>query len=129
MTIDSIGKTGTAGANVTVTHSPAPAARTSTTASTASGTTAATSGNAKEAAASPSDDQVDKAVADLNKTAQEKTPGIEFSIDPDSKRTIIQVVDQSTKQVLSQFPSKEALAIAKSFDESAGHGALINQSA
>ena len=119
MTIDPIGLTGKAGANVTGTHTAAPAARTAATPGTASS-------NVKGTEATPSDDQVDKAVADLNKVAQEKTPGIEFSIDPDSKRTIVQIVDQSTKQVLQQFPSKEALAIAKSFDESSAQGALIN---
>jgi flagellar protein FlaG len=123
MTIDSIGLTGKTGANVTGTHTATPAARSSATPGTAS------SSAVKGSEASPSDDQVDKAVADLNKAAQEKTPGIEFSIDPDSKRTIVQVVDQSTKQVLQQFPSKEALAIAKSFDESSAQGALINQTA
>jgi flagellar protein FlaG len=102
-------------------HTAAPAAKT--------GATAASTGTAKGTEATPSDEQVDKAVADLNKVAQEKTPGIEFSIDPDSKRTIVQIVDQSTKQVLQQFPSKEALAIAKSFDESSTQGTLINQTA
>jgi flagellar protein FlaG len=121
MTIDSIGITGKTGANVTGTHTATPAAKT--------GATPASAGAAKGTDPTPSDDQVDKAVADLNKVAQEKTPGIEFSIDPDSKRTIIQVVDQSTKQVLQQFPSKEALAIAKSFDESGSQGSLVNQTA
>jgi flagellar protein FlaG len=84
----------------------------------------------KGAGAAPSQDEVDKAVSSLNKVAQEKAQGIEFSIDPDSKRTIVQVVDQSTKEVLRQFPSKEALAIAKSLDQSASaHGLLIDQTA
>jgi len=121
MTIDSIGLAGKAGANVTGTPTATPAARTAATSTTSS--------SAKGSEATPSDEQIDKAVADLNKVAQEKTPGIEFSIDPDSKRTIVQIVDQSTKQVLQQFPSKEALAIAKSFDESSAQGTLINQTA
>ncbi|HEV7817064.1 MAG TPA: flagellar protein FlaG [Janthinobacterium sp.] len=121
MTIDSIGPAAAAATDRSVTGTRP--------VSGASAGQPAAADAAKGGAAAPSADQVDKALADLNKAAQEKTPGIEFSIDPDSKRTIVQVVDQSTREVLQQFPSKEALAIAKSIDDSQSQGVLINQTA
>ena len=45
---------------------------------------------------------------------------IEFSIDKDSGRTIVQVIDTDTKDVLRQFPSKEALAISHELDKFQG---------
>ena len=51
--------------------------------------------------------------------------------DQDTKRTVVKVVDQTTKEVVRQFPTKEALAIAKALDEqgSASTGLLIDQTA
>jgi len=64
----------------------------------------------------PTLDQVAQAVSQLNKAAQEKAQGLEFSIDGDTKLTVVKVVDQSTKEVLRQIPTPEALEIAKSID-------------
>ncbi|MGK5013946.1 flagellar protein FlaG [Janthinobacterium sp. HLS12-2] len=75
----------------------------------------------------PSREQLNKAVSELNQSSQMKTQGIEFSIDEDSQRTVVKVVDQETKEVLRQIPTKEALELAKSFDSA--KGSLISQSA
>ena len=74
----------------------------------------------------PSRDQLNKAVSELNQSPQIKTQGLEFSIDEDSQRTVVKVIDQETKEVLRQIPTKEALEIAKSFESAKGH--LISQS-
>lgn len=76
------------------------------------------------AAASALDQAVDK----LNKSPQASAQGLEFSIDPDSKRTVVKLVDQNTKEVLRQIPSKEALAIAAALDTTS-KGLLIQQTA
>jgi flagellar protein FlaG len=81
---------------------------------------------AKEAA--PSKKDVEEAVAKLNKSVQSRAQGLEFSIDDDSNRTIIKVIDQTTKEVLRQIPTPEALQIAKSIDAHAG-GLLVDQEA
>ncbi len=81
---------------------------------------------AKEAP--PSRKDVEDAVAKLNKSVQERAQGLEFSIDDDSKRTIVKVIDQRTKEVLRQIPTPEALQIAKSIDARQG-GLLVNQEA
>lgn len=86
-------------------------------------TAAAVRGNAP----APTLEQVNNAVSELNKSSQAKSQGLEFSVDNDSKRTIVKVVDQTTKEVLRQIPSPEALEIAKSLDTT--KGLLIRQTA
>lgn len=81
----------------------------------------------KGAAPVPTLDEVNQAVSELNKASQAKSQGLEFSVDNDSKRTVVKVVDQTTREVLRQIPSPEALAIAKSLDSS--KGMLIKQTA
>lgn len=81
---------------------------------------------AKEPA--PSRQDVEEAVAKLNKSVQDRAQSLEFSIDDDSNRTIVKVIDQSTKEVLRQIPTPEALQIAKSIDARTG-GLLVDQEA
>jgi len=83
----------------------------------------------KASAAVPTLDQVNEAVSQLNKSAQAKSQGLEFSVDSDTKRTVVKVIDQSTKEVLRQIPSPEALEIAKSLESNASTGLLISQTA
>jgi len=78
-------------------------------------------------AAVPSQQELEAAVEQLNKSVQSKSQSLEFSIDNDSKRTIVKVIDQHTKEVLRQIPTPEALQIAKSLDT--GKGMLISQEA
>jgi len=75
----------------------------------------------------PSRDQLNKAVSELNQSPRIKSQNLQFSIDEDSKRTVVKVIDQETKEVLRQIPTKEALEIAKSFEMAKGQ--LIDQSA
>jgi flagellar protein FlaG len=62
-------------------------------------------------------EQLKQAVKNINQALQEQSQNLEFSIDSDSGRTIVTVVDQQTKTVIRQMPSKEALEIAKSLDK------------
>jgi flagellar protein FlaG len=52
---------------------------------------------------------------------------LEFSVDDDSKKIVVKLIDQSTKEVLRQIPSAEALEMAKSIDRLQGR--LIHQTA
>jgi flagellar protein FlaG len=126
MTIDSISAaTPVRGAErpVTGSDSAAPQALGRAPAATALETAAAV----RSAEPAPTLEQVKQAVSDLNKSAQAKSQGLEFSVDDDSKRTIVKVIDQTTKEVLRQIPSPEALQIAKSLDSA--KGLLISQTA
>jgi flagellar protein FlaG len=78
-------------------------------------------------AALPSLDEVKRAVQAINKVLQASSQGVEFSIDQQSGRTIIKVVDQNTKEIIRQMPSLEALEIAQALDKA--QGLLIRQKA
>jgi flagellar protein FlaG len=105
-----------------------------------SGQSTATTGSTGQAApatqtttasqATPSLDEVNHAVQKINTALSAQAQGIEFAVDPTSHHIVVKVVDQSTNQVLRQIPSKEALAIADSLDQSdSTQGLLIKQQA
>ncbi|MCC6071338.1 flagellar protein FlaG [Massilia sp. GCM10020059] len=77
--------------------------------------------------AEPAQAEVADALKTINKTVQAMSPSLEFSIDADSKRTVVKVVDMDTKEVIRQMPSVEALEIAKALDRL--QGLLIRQKA
>jgi len=76
----------------------------------------------------PGSAQLAQALGHLNQTMKTRESGLEFSIDEDSHRTVIKVVDQNTKELIRQMPSEEALQLAKALDQ-AQQGLLINQKA
>jgi uncharacterized FlaG/YvyC family protein len=71
--------------------------------------------------------ELNKAVSDINKSLQDRGQDLRFSIDSDSKRVVVKIIDQNTSQVLRQIPSEEALEISKSLDKL--QGLLIKQNA
>lgn len=75
----------------------------------------------------PSPEQVSQAVQKINQSLQLQEAGLEFSIDPDSNRAIVKVIDQKTKDVIRQMPSEATLEIAKALDNF--KGLLIRQRA
>ncbi|MBS0309451.1 MAG: flagellar protein FlaG [Proteobacteria bacterium] len=81
----------------------------------------------QQAAPPPNLADVTQAVRNINRAMQEQSQDLEFSIDKDSKRTIVKIIDQKTKEVLRQIPSVEALEIAKALDQM--KGLLIHQQA
>jgi flagellar protein FlaG len=79
---------------------------------------------AKEAA-EPDPAEVSKVVGQINVAMQALSRNIEFSIDADSKRTVVKIIDQTTKEVIRQMPSAEALEIGKALEKV--QGLLISQ--
>lgn len=74
----------------------------------------------QEPAAAPSLDQVKEALQNINQSMHSLSQGLEFSIDTDSNRTVVKVIDQQTQEVIRQMPSQEALDIAKMLDQVLG---------
>jgi flagellar protein FlaG len=74
----------------------------------------------QRSAPAPSMDQVKQAVQDINKSLQSLSQGLEFSVDADSKQTVVKVIDPQTREVIRQMPSEEALEIAKALDQVLG---------
>ena len=72
-------------------------------------------------------EQINNAVSSINKTVQASAPNIEFSVDHDTDKLIVKIIDQQTKQVIRQIPNAEVIEIAKSLDKL--QGLLIKQTA
>jgi len=62
---------------------------------------------------------LDKAVQQINKNDQVILREIRFSIDDDSGKTVIKVMDLATKEVIRQMPNEEALVFARKLSEGA----------
>jgi flagellar protein FlaG len=81
----------------------------------------------EQEAQQPSRKELDDAVKKINQSLPASSQGLEFSVDDESKQTIVKIIDLSTKEVVRQIPSVEALEIAKSLDKAMGR--LISQKA
>ncbi|WP_035821335.1 flagellar protein FlaG [Janthinobacterium sp. RA13] len=123
MTIDTIAAASAARIDKSYVSADTPAARPAAPRNATENATVAPQQASKE----PSREQLDKAVSELNQSSQMKTQGLEFSIDEDSQRTVVKIIDQETKEVLRQIPTREALELSKTFDSA--KGSLISQSA
>ena len=75
----------------------------------------------------PSLAQLTDAVSKINKSMATESRGLEFSVDSDSKRTIVKVVDRQTNELIRQIPTVETLQIAHALDQT--QGLLIKQQA
>ena len=73
--------------------------------------------NTQPAQPNPSIEQVNQAVQKINSALSAQAQGIEFAVDSSSHRIIVKVVDQQTNQVIRQYPSQEALAIADALEQ------------
>lgn len=81
-----------------------------------------------QTAAQPSPAQLNAAVENLNKAMKEINSSLEFTIDQDTKRTVVRVVDSKTGDTIKQMPSEEALAITRAMDK-LQQGLLVRQKA
>ena len=63
---------------------------------------------------------IEKAVAILNKHVQLSQRGIVFAEDKDTGIDVIKVIDSKTNQVLLQFPSEDLVEVAKRLDDVRG---------
>ena len=74
-----------------------------------------------------SETQLQSAVEAANKFIKPINNALEFSLDKNSGKTIVKVMDTATKEVIRQFPSEEMLALAQALDKI--QGLLIKQKA
>ncbi|MFA5825956.1 MAG: flagellar protein FlaG [Gallionellaceae bacterium] len=80
----------------------------------------------------PSPERVEQAIKQVNETFTQKGQNLYASIERDKSTGIpvVKVLDKATNEVISQFPSKEIIAIAEAIDQSQeDKGQLINVSA
>jgi|SRR3989338_7185035 len=76
----------------------------------------------------PSQEQVQKALQEIKRVVEPATANsLSFSIDKGTGKTVVQVTDALTGDVIRQIPSEELLEIAKSIDKL--QGLLVRQKA
>ncbi|MDX8399389.1 MAG: flagellar protein FlaG [Gallionellaceae bacterium] len=83
-------------------------------------------------APAPAPEQVDRAIDQVNEAFQQKGQNLRALIDRDEGTgvSVVKVMDKETDEVVSQFPSKEILAIAESIRQfQEGKGYLVNTNA
>jgi len=76
----------------------------------------------------PSSAQLQNAVDSINKALKQSNKNLEFTVDSETKDPIVKLVDSETGDVIRQYPSEEALSIARSIDDFQ-QGMLIKQEA
>ncbi|MCK4951175.1 MAG: flagellar protein FlaG, partial [Gammaproteobacteria bacterium] len=64
----------------------------------------------------PTSEAVKVAVEKLNTQIQSLQRDLSFSIDEDSGRTVVRVIDSETKEVVRQIPSEEVLKLAQQLE-------------
>lgn len=77
--------------------------------------------------AQPSALQLDEAVKVVNDFVGLVNKSLHFSVDDDTGKTVVKVIDSGTKELIRQIPSEEMLAIAKALDGI--KGLLLHQKA
>ena len=75
----------------------------------------------------PGRKELDKAVEAVNEFVGTVNTDLRFSVDDETGRTVVKVMDVNTKEVIKQYPSEEMLAIAKALDSI--KGLLVQQKA
>lgn len=90
-----------------------------------SGLKAVVTSEAKAAVVDKAD--LETAVKKLNDLVAPALQTVQFSLDAQSERMVVKVVDTASKQVLRQIPNEEVLAMSKTLDKL--QGLMIRQTA
>ncbi len=67
-----------------------------------------------------SDEQIQQAVDKIQGFTDNVAKNLKFSIDEDTGKTIVKLLDSQTQEVIRQFPSEEAISIARTLDKVQG---------
>lgn len=74
-------------------------------------------------AQAPTKDEVREATKEIQKSVGNST-NLQFSVDDDTGRIIVSVIDAETRQVVRQIPSEDVMRLARSLDRM--QGLLVN---
>ncbi|MDR0233452.1 MAG: flagellar protein FlaG [Zoogloeaceae bacterium] len=72
-------------------------------------------------------EELQKGVDNLNAFITPYNTSLNFSVDKESGRLVVKVIDKETEEVVKQFPSEEALRISRSLEQL--QGLLVQQKA
>lgn len=81
-----------------------------------SGTPVTQATSAQQPAAEADSEQLQQAMDKIRDSIPPVARNLRFSVDEDTGRTVVKVVDPSTDEVIRQIPSEEVLAIAKDLE-------------
>jgi len=70
---------------------------------------------------------IEKAAEKIRDSVNNLAQNLQFSIDEDTGKTVIKVMDAQTQEIIRQIPSKEAISIARTLDKV--QGLLLNDEA
>lgn len=79
------------------------------------------------AAATPSSDDIIRALDEVREAVKPVAQSLHFSLDQDTGRTVVKVMDTETNEMIRQIPSEDILKIAQAIDKL--QGLLIKQQA
>ena len=71
----------------------------------------------KAAEQQPSAAQLQNMVDNINQAMKQSNKNLEFSVDEESRKSVVKLVDSETGDVIRQFPSDEMLAISKAIGQ------------
>lgn len=77
----------------------------------------------------PSQPELDHAVSRLNEYIQNSRRDLHFSVDKDSGRVVVKVIDSETREVIRQIPSEEVIALAHGIGLKEPSGVLLYKKA
>lgn len=69
-------------------------------------------------------EQVKDAAQQIEQFTQNIAQNLKFSVDEDTGKTVVKIVDSQTQEVIRQIPSEEAISIARTLDKV--QGLLLN---
>lgn len=75
---------------------------------------------AQQTGSSQGPDQIEQAVRDIQRAAQSMASELNFSVDQESGKTVVRVIDSTTQQLIRQIPSEEVIAISRAINRLAG---------
>ncbi|TXT24212.1 MAG: flagellar protein FlaG [Gallionellaceae bacterium] len=61
--------------------------------------------------------QIKNVVDNINKALKQSARNLEFTVDTDTEKPVVKVVDTETGDVIRQIPSEEMLSITRAIDE------------
>lgn len=61
--------------------------------------------------------QIKHVVDNINKALKQSARNLEFTVDTDTEKPVVKVVDTETGDVIRQIPSEEMLSITRAIDE------------
>ncbi|MDZ4202553.1 MAG: flagellar protein FlaG [Gallionella sp.] len=76
----------------------------------------------------PSTEQLKNVVDNINKVLKQSNKNLEFSVDSETNKQLVKLVDTESGEVIRQFPSEEAMIISRSIEQFQ-QGMLLKQEA